>query len=130
MPCASFEDRLLDYHELSAGERSSIDAHLAECAGCREYLDVLGGIDAQLAKLYSGARIGAEIRLDKPSFIPEILDFLGWASVLAFVVCAALLFVPAGAYLAIVTPALIAATVIAVSAAAWVGLRSRAELER
>ena len=134
MPCASFEDRLLDYDELSAEERESVSAHVAGCSDCREYLEVLTGIDAQLTKLYAGARIGAEISLHKPSFIPEVLDFLGWASVIAFVVCAALLFVPIWAFhqfvVAMVTPTLIVATVIAVSAAAWIGLRSRAELER
>jgi hypothetical protein len=134
MPCGSYEDRLLDYDELSAGERELIDAHVAACIGCREYLEVLTGIDAQLTQVYGGARIGTEIRLHKPSFIPEVLDFLGWASVIAFVVCAALLFVPVWAFseaaATMVTPTLIVATVIAVSAAAWIGLRSRAELGR
>jgi len=153
MPCPSFEDRLLDYDELSAGERESVHAHVVGCTDCREYLEALTGIDAQLTKLYAGARvspeffsaqprshqpvafrISAETRLHKPSFIPEVLDFLGWASVIAVVVCAALVFVPIWAFqqlmVAIVTPTLIGAPVIAALAAAWIGLRSYAELKR
>src|SRR2546425_2998126 len=88
MPCASFEDRLLDYAELSTAEREPVDAHLAGCADCREYLDAAAQLDIRLACLYGGARVlpafqgalvsrgQAGVPLSKPSWPPQILDFL------------------------------------------------------
>ena len=130
MPCASFEDRLLDYGTLTAAERTSVDAHLANCAACREYIDVLAAMDAGLTNLYGGLSLSPALPARavapaKLSFVPELLDFLGWAAVIALVVGALLFFVPMPA---LVTPALIVASAIAVSAAAWIGLRSFAEL--
>ena len=133
MPCASFEDRLLDYAELSAAEREPVDAHLAGCADCREYLDSTAQLDARLADLYGGARVSpafqaavlssvkAEIPLSKLSLLPEVLDFIGWAGILAAAVCLATL-LPSFTALAALTAA------IAIGAAVWAGVRSYADL--
>ncbi len=92
MTCAAAEHRLMDYDRLTAQERESVDMHLAGCAACRAFL----AVDALLAQQYSGVRAPADFRaavlrrarvekpLRKPSFVPEILDFVGWAAVLAF----------------------------------------------
>lgn len=133
MPCASFEDRLIDYAELSAAERETVDAHLAGCADCREYLDAAEQLDIRLADLYGGARVSpafqealasrvkSEVPLAKPSWLPEVLDFIGWAGILAAVVCLASL-LPGLTALAALTAA------IAIGAAVWAGVRSYADL--
>jgi anti-sigma factor RsiW len=133
MPCASFEDRLLDYAELSTAEREPVDAHLAGCADCREYLDAVAQLDIRLACLYGGARVSpafqealvsrvkSEVPLAEPSWLPEILDFIGWAGILAAVVCLASL-LPGFTALAALTAA------IAIGAAVWAGVRSYADL--
>lgn len=124
----------LDYDELAAGERAAVDAHMAECGACRAYLAVLADLDAGLTQVYAGAHVSPAFRRSvagalprKPSFVPELLDFLGWAAVIAVIVGALLFLAPRQALLA---PALIAAAAIATSAAAWICLRSMAELDR
>jgi hypothetical protein len=58
--------------------------------------------------------------------MPEFLDFIGWAAVIAFAIGVALLFVPAPALTA---PAMIVSAAVAASAAVWICLRSFAELQ-
>ena len=137
---------MIDYDELSDGERAAVRAHVAGCGACREYLEALKGIDAQLSRLYAEARVSPEferavairvgtgVTFPKPSFVPEVLDFFGWTAVIAFVACATLLFVPIWAFRPIAaelfTLALIGVPAMAVSAAVWIGWRSYAELRR
>jgi anti-sigma factor RsiW len=146
MPCRSFEDLLLGYSELSVSERDRVDAHVAGCAECREYLAVLDQIDGQLAGEYSGARAPAGFersvlarvtagRLPAgPTWVPEILDCIGWAAVIAAAAAVAWLVVPLRAAEDVV-PALrtfgtpIAAGM-AVITAAWAGIRSFSDLKR
>jgi|SRR5579863_3059145 len=101
MPCAAFEDLLRGYDELTAGERRGIDAHLTVCGDCREYLETLAELDRELAGLYRGlqppphfaAAVRSKARASKPlakplrppSAWPEVLDFCGWAAVVAIV---------------------------------------------
>jgi predicted anti-sigma-YlaC factor YlaD len=95
MPCASFEDLLLDYTELAPAERGAVDAHLAGCADCRGYLETLAHLETGLSELYSGAHVSPAFRhdvlsiLERPSLLPEVLDFIGWAGILAALVCLA-----------------------------------------
>jgi predicted anti-sigma-YlaC factor YlaD len=95
MPCAPFEDLLMDYTELSTDERCAVDAHLAGCADCREYLGTLAHLDAGLSQLYAGAQVSPAFRkdvlsiLERPSLLPEILDLIGWAAIIATLVCLA-----------------------------------------
>jgi hypothetical protein len=105
MPCAAFEDLLQSYDDLSAGDRRRADSHLAMCVDCREYVETLAGLDRELAGLYEGlqprladdpgfaarviARTGATqkplAQPRRPSAWPEVLDFCGWAAIVAIV---------------------------------------------
>src|SRR5437879_13299576 len=99
MPRGSFEDLLLDYTELSAAERASVDTHVSGCADCREYLETTARFDVELLELHAAvnlspvfqktvfARIEAETSLSRPSMLPEVLDFIGWAGIIIAVVC-------------------------------------------
>ena len=98
MPCAQFEDLLLDYGHLDPEQRGSIDAHVAACADCRAFLDSLAEMDAACSARFAqlGAptafreavlrRIDREVPLRRPSYVPEVLDFVGWAAVVAIAV--------------------------------------------
>ena len=89
MPCDRFEDLLTGFSELSAEEREPADAHLAACADCREYLETLAALDRNLTTLYRGVQPTRPFNpasVLEPSALPEILDFCGWAAVLAIVV--------------------------------------------
>lgn len=50
MPCTEYEDRIVEYAQLSAARRAEVDAHLARCAGCRELAGLVGDLDAALAR--------------------------------------------------------------------------------
>jgi anti-sigma factor RsiW len=101
MPCAEFEDLLQGYDELTSGDRRHADSHLARCADCREYMETLADLDRELAGFYEGIepRAGFTARaiaqasamqkplaqLRRPSAWPEVLDFCGWAAIVAIV---------------------------------------------
>jgi predicted anti-sigma-YlaC factor YlaD len=101
MPCMVWGDLLLDYSELPADERQAADAHLAGCADCREYLETMAHLETGLVELYSGTKVSpafrsevraclnAGIGLEQPSVLPEVLDFIGWAGIIAAIVCLA-----------------------------------------
>lgn len=99
MPCAEFEELLQRYDEFSAAERRNADAHLSNCADCQEYFETLSDLDRELTGLYAGLQPGPKFadsvasiasttpkpitRLRPPSAWPEVLDFCGWAAVVA-----------------------------------------------
>ncbi|HEY4364796.1 MAG TPA: zf-HC2 domain-containing protein [Bryobacteraceae bacterium] len=86
MPCEKFEDLLCGYSDLSAEQRQPVDAHMAACADCREFLGTLSALDRSLTTLYAGlqpARPFNPASIRQPSALPEILDFVGWAAVFA-----------------------------------------------
>jgi hypothetical protein len=72
-----------------------VDVHLAGCADCSEYLKTLAHLDTGLAGLYSGPQVSPAFRhdvlsiLERPSLLPEVLDFIGWSGILAALVCLA-----------------------------------------
>jgi predicted anti-sigma-YlaC factor YlaD len=138
MPCAGFEDLLLDYTELTPEVRETVDAHLLNCEDCREYLEAAVQLDADLADLYSSAqpapafvgavlsRVGEEARLAKPSWLPEALDFVGWTAIIAALACLSPLlpqFRPEFEVVAGLSAA------VAMVAAIWAGIRSYADLK-
>ena len=89
MPCEAFEDLLNGYSELSAAERARIDAHLASCPACSDFLETLTALDRSLTALYSAVeprRAFDPAFVKQPSPLPEILDFVGWAAVAAIVI--------------------------------------------
>jgi anti-sigma factor RsiW len=106
MPCAAFEDLLSGYEELTSSQRQSVNAHLAVCADCREYVETLADLDRELSALYEGLQpppgfaagvVSRASALKQPrplSAWPEVLDFCGWAAIVAIV---ALLLVTAAA---------------------------------
>lgn len=94
--CDGLEDRLLDYDELSPDQRIDVDAHVLGCQACRDYLTLLRDIDAALSTgvqhVHLEPRRAAAIRLSaraatpirRISMLPEWLDFVAAAAVLAF----------------------------------------------
>jgi anti-sigma factor RsiW len=96
MSCADFKDQLIDYAELAGEARARVDAHVSQCAECHEFLEALGTVDASLAARFSTAqevsagfaasvrrRVRQETHMTRPSFVPELLDLVGWAAIVA-----------------------------------------------
>jgi hypothetical protein len=91
MACPDFEELL----------RQGGQGHAQHCEECRALLEALLDVDATLEAAFAGvaappgfeaavrARVAREARFRAPSLVPEILDFIGWAAVLAL---AAILF--------------------------------------
>jgi hypothetical protein len=85
MACPELEDLLSD--------RSC--EHAAHCEACRALLEELTCVEATLETAFAGitappgleaavrARIAEELPQRGPSLVPEFLDFIGWAAVLA-----------------------------------------------
>ena len=106
MICPEFEERLLEYDGLSAGQRTPVDAHLAECANCRSSFAALNEVDTTLASAFSNRHVspgfmdGVLRKLHtqpagrRPSIVPEILDAAGWAGIIAIVLWLGTFFVP------------------------------------
>jgi anti-sigma factor RsiW len=132
MPCPDFEDRLLDYAELSPPARAAVDHHIAACQGCHEYLATLEHVDRSLTSLLSSvspspdfaARVQARVpRLDRPRMLPELLDFVGWAAIVSILALVALFWAMPS------LPVLEVAATVSVAAAVAVSLRSFADLK-
>jgi anti-sigma factor RsiW len=97
MPCAAFEDLLERYDDLGDTDRHRADLHLAACPDCREYLETLAMLDRELTGLYREIQPPPVFALRKPvqqstvlqfrppNAWPEVLDFCGWAAVVAIV---------------------------------------------
>jgi len=146
MPCAEFEDRLLDYAELASDARSRLDVHVSACAECREFLDALCTVDAGLTAQFRGnpsvsaafasavrQRVRQKTPLARPSLVPELLDLVGWGAAVSLLGLMAWWFSP-------VLPGMNAAGTLTMQAAwaaggafmlfaVFVGLRSFADLK-
>jgi|SRR5579864_781626 anti-sigma factor RsiW len=97
MACAEFESQLLEYGELARDVRVRVDAHVAGCTGCREFLEALQAVDAALESQFAGRHVSTEFEqavrrrvqsepaARRLSFVPEILDFVGWAAIVALI---------------------------------------------
>lgn len=94
--CDGFEDRLLGYSELSVQELCAVDAHVAVCEDCRDFLASLEQVDRDLSALYSGIEPRRSplprAVFARPSALPEVLDFCGWAAVVAAIVLLGIMF--------------------------------------
>jgi hypothetical protein len=85
MACPNLEDLL----------QEAADGHAAHCEECRALLEAWAYVDATLGKglagiaappslaLHARALAARELRASRPPLVPEILDLLGWAAVLA-----------------------------------------------
>jgi anti-sigma factor RsiW len=132
MPCAEFEDRLLDYTALSEAERAMVAAHVSSCAACGEFLTALERVDAELDAALSNTaapvglapRILREVRLPRPSPVPELLEGIGWIGLLLLAI--AVVFVTIGATTAVVYAAVAAFLAVAIAISA----RSLGDLRR
>ena len=95
MACPEFEDRLIEYAAIEGEARACVDTHLAKCAKCRQFLEALRVVDMELTARFSGReasaalaatvqrRIEREASARRLSFVPEILDFVGWGAIVA-----------------------------------------------
>ncbi len=95
MACPEFEDRLIEYADIEGEARACVDAHLADCAGCRQFLEALRVVDTELTARFARREVSttfaATVRhrvergaAERPlSFVPEILDFVGWGAIVA-----------------------------------------------
>ena len=96
MACAAFEDRLIDYAELSPTDRIAVDDHLQGCDSCREYATALRDIETMLvARIHSvhldpsrqddARRVIATTKpVGRITRLPEWLDFVAAGALLAF----------------------------------------------
>ena len=85
MACPEFEELV----------REGADGHAAHCDECRALLEALADVDAAFEAAFAGvsappglaaaarARAAGAVRFRRPSMLPEVLDFIGWAAVLA-----------------------------------------------
>jgi anti-sigma factor RsiW len=141
MPCAAFEDRLLDYADLAAAEREVVDVHTANCADCREYLETLTSLDTHLSNqlirvlaeskpsLDMAATTLARVRAPRPTALPELLDFVGWSAVVGILSALAWWWrEPVTFTDAILQYALYGSALVAMAAGLWIGFRSWVEL--
>lgn len=95
MACPEFEDRLIEYASIEGEARACVDAHLAECAGCRQFLEALRVVDTELTVRFARRdvstafaatvryRVERDASARRLSFVPEILDFVGWGAIVA-----------------------------------------------
>ena len=99
MACPRFEDLL-------EGGRAATD-HAARCERCAALLEAWAEVDASLEHAFANvsapeefaararARALRETRLRRPSIVPEVLDFIGWAAIVALVAVLIPRFLPA-----------------------------------
>jgi predicted anti-sigma-YlaC factor YlaD len=83
-----------DFDELV---RQGPGGHAAYCEDCRALLDAWAEVDDAFETAFAGvaapptvapavrARIAREIPVRRPSILPEALDLIGWAAVLALI---------------------------------------------
>jgi hypothetical protein len=142
--CEGFEERLLDYSELASDAREAVDVHLQACTNCREFLNVLSQLDTALARAYEQVsapdaiqsnvltRIETERALRPMSVVPELLDFIGWASV-AVIVCALAWPIARASFIETSSPPVLAAValcaLVVLVGATWVGVRVYSDLK-
>jgi hypothetical protein len=85
----------------------SAASHAARCEECRALLEALADVDATLETAFAGisapcglaarslAQAARETPLRRPSWLPEVLDFIGWAAVLTLAAVLIPRYVPA-----------------------------------
>ena len=96
---------MTDCPELENLLKEGSGGHAAQCPKCRELLDRLVQVDATLNAAFGILRASSDLetavrsriaRLSaepKPSIVPEILDFIGWAATLVATAIAILNFI-------------------------------------
>ena len=92
--CAEYETRILEYDELGDHERVLVDAHVAGCDGCRAFLSALTEVDLTLSQEVRARALAARPPA-RPPVWPLVLDFAGWASLIAALLVVAIVVAPA-----------------------------------
>ncbi len=66
MPCAEYEERVLDllHRQLAEPERSRVEAHLAACPACRQVAADLAALDAALAAEFTRQTLPPSFKSD------------------------------------------------------------------
>jgi hypothetical protein len=86
MACAQMEAAIFEYPELDAAAQARIRSHASHCTACQELLDASLELDRQLS-----APVKAPAHFDRkvfartqrrPSYLPELFDFVGWAAMI------------------------------------------------
>src|SRR5258708_38028425 len=95
MACPEFEDRLIEYADIEGEARACVDTHLAECAGCRQFLEALRLVATELTARFSGRdasaaftaavrrRVEREASARRLACVPDVLDVVGCGAVVA-----------------------------------------------
>ena len=90
MACEEMEPFILDFAELDDAARGRVRAHASKCAECRELLDAAVELDARLsitAKAPEQLGWAVMARIERrPSYLPELFDFVGWAAMITVAV--------------------------------------------
>ena len=124
--CHQFELRILEADER---DRPEVEAHLAGCDGCRQFVSALAEVDLGLTTALAAAvllpPIAVRLPPERPPFWPELLDLAGWASVIAVTLLAAVVLAPSGMQEVALWFAFGAAVV---SGSVYVGLRGWREI--
>lgn len=93
--CHRCEELLLDSATRDAAAESFLRAHLAICTGCAGLAQDLRQLDEAFTAEFAPACVSPEFRdrlntrlaneavCLKPSWVPEALDAIGWAAILA-----------------------------------------------
>jgi predicted anti-sigma-YlaC factor YlaD len=90
MFCAEMEAAILEYPELDISAQARIRAHASQCSDCRELLDASMELDRQLSAAVAAPKSLQRKMLAKlerrPSYLPELFDFVGWAAMITVAV--------------------------------------------
>jgi hypothetical protein len=82
MTCAEIEDLIA-----SDSEWDVVEAHARACESCREYAAAARQLDLALSSVPQAPahlRVAVMAALEpKPSYVPVLLDFVGWAAMIA-----------------------------------------------
>lgn len=85
MTCAEMEDLILE-----GGSAALVDAHVRQCADCRAFQESAWELnEAMMRTRQAPARLGKAVMIaiaPRPTYLPEVLDFVGWAAMLAVMI--------------------------------------------
>jgi predicted anti-sigma-YlaC factor YlaD len=82
MNCAAIRDLIL-----SEGEPAILNGHLRQCEECRAFWEASLELDTLLMRIPKApAKLSRSVMaaiVPKPNYLPELLDFVGWAAMIA-----------------------------------------------
>ena len=85
MTCSEIEDLILD-----ESGTALVEAHLRQCADCRAFQESARELDFALTETRRAPeRLSRAVIMaitPKPTYLPEVLDFMGWAAMLAVII--------------------------------------------